>query len=112
MLENPCAPMIKSIPAVWDETIVLPVSEIGELAAFARRSGETWFLAILNGPAAKTVNIPLSFLGKDDYRAMLIRDNKDNAAAVETENTTLKSRDSLAIEMPAGGGFIARFSRN
>jgi alpha-glucosidase len=112
MLENPCAPMIKSIPAVWDETIVLPVSEIGELAAFARRSGETWFLAILNGPAAKTVNIPLSFLGKNDYRAMLIRDNKDNAAAVETENTTLKSGDSLAIEMPAGGGFIARFSRN
>jgi alpha-glucosidase len=35
LLRNPALPMIKSIPAVWDETIVLPVSEIGEIAAFA-----------------------------------------------------------------------------
>lgn len=103
--------MMKSIPAVWDETIVLPVSEIGELAAFARRSGNTWFLAIVNGPAAKTINIPLSFLGKGDYRAMLIRDNKNDVAAVEVENTTLKGGDSLTVEMLAGGGFIARFSK-
>ncbi|MCI0746092.1 MAG: glycoside hydrolase family 97 N-terminal domain-containing protein, partial [Verrucomicrobia subdivision 3 bacterium] len=50
ILSNPCAPMIKSIPAVWDETIVLPGSEIGELAAFARHNGTTWFVAVLNGP--------------------------------------------------------------
>jgi alpha-glucosidase len=111
ILKNPGVEMMKSIPAVWDETIVLPVSEIGELAAFARRSGQTWFLAILNGPAAKTINIPLSFLGKGDYRAMLIRDNKNDVAAVEVENTTLKGVDSLTVEMLAGGGFIARFSK-
>lgn len=43
ILDNPCLPMIKSVPATWDETIVLPVSEIGEVAAFARRNGNTWF---------------------------------------------------------------------
>ena len=111
ILKNPGVEMMKSIPAVWDETIVLPVSEIGELAAFARCASDTWFLAILNGPAEKSVNIPLSFLGKGDYRAMLIRDNKNDSGAVEIENTTLKRSDSLAVEMPAGGGFIARFSK-
>jgi alpha-glucosidase len=111
ILKNPGVEMIKSIPAVWDETIVLPVSEIGEIAAFARRSGNTWFLAIVNGPEAKTINIPLSFLGKDEYRAMLVRDNKSDAAAVEVENTTSKSRDTLVIELSDGGGFIARFSK-
>ena len=42
ILANPCVEMIKSIPAVWDETIVLPPSEIGELAVYAQRKGTTW----------------------------------------------------------------------
>ena len=36
ILANPSVDMIKSIPSVWDETIVLPPSEIGEIAVFAR----------------------------------------------------------------------------
>jgi alpha-glucosidase len=111
ILDNPCAAMIRSIPSVWDQTVVLGISEIGELAAFARRSGESWFLAILNGPAARDVNVPLSFLGQGEYRAMLVRDSQDDAAAVQTESTTLKRGDSLAIALRKGGGFIARFSR-
>ena len=52
LLASPAVEMIKAIPAVWDETIVLPPSEIGELAALARRKGDVWFVAVLNGPAA------------------------------------------------------------
>ena len=63
MLENPGADMIKSIPAVWDETIALPQSEIGSLAVFARRSGSRWFLAVLNGPEPRKVRVDMSFLG-------------------------------------------------
>lgn len=111
ILENPGVEMMKSIPSVWDETIVLPVSEIGEVAAFARRSGDTWFLAVMNGTTAKSLDIPLSFLNEGEYRAMLIRDNSDDPAAVETENTVLKHSDPLVIELIDGGGFISRFSR-
>jgi alpha-glucosidase len=49
--------MIKSIPSVWDETRVLPPSATGELAPFARRSGDRWFVATMNGPDATTVKI-------------------------------------------------------
>ena len=111
ILKNPGVEMMKSIPAVWDETIVLPVSEIGEIAAFARRNGDTWFLAIVNGPTARAVKILLSFLGEGEYRVMLIRDSNDDAAAVKIENTTLKCSDLLASELREGGGFIARFSK-
>jgi alpha-glucosidase len=104
--------MIKSIPAVWDETIVLPVSQIGEIAAFARRSGDTWFLAILNGIVTRTVQVPLSFLGQGQYRAMLIRDDKDNDAALQIENETLNQKDTLSVDLRAGGGFVGRFARN
>ena len=41
ILANPAADIIKSIPSVWDETVVLSVSAIGEVAAFARRAGNT-----------------------------------------------------------------------
>ena len=112
LLSNPCLPMIKSIPPVWDQTIVLPISEIGELAAFARRSGDTWFLAVLNGPSARTIQVPLSFLGQGEHRAMVIRDHKTDPAAVQLENTSARRSDALAIELSSGGGFIARFSRN
>jgi alpha-glucosidase len=112
ILENPCAEMIKSIPAVWDETRVLPSSEIGETAAFARRSGDTWFVGIVNGPAAKDVQLPLSFLPAGEHRALLVRDRAENPAAVTVEQATLNSEASLAIQLSSGGGFVARFSRN
>lgn len=111
LLANPALPMIKSIPAVWDETIVLPHSKIGELAAFARRSGRTWFLAILNGPKPQTVKIPLSFLGDGEYQALVVRDQTDDAAAVKLENSAAKAGDEVALELASGGGFIARYWR-
>jgi alpha-glucosidase len=110
MLDNPAVEMIKSIPSVWDETIALGVSEIGEIAAFARRRGDRWFLAILNGPTARTIKVALSFLGGGKHQAMLVRDRQDEAAAVGIENVSVSRTDSLTIELRAGGGFIARFS--
>ena len=111
ILENPAVEMIKGIPSVWDETIALSVSEIGELAAFARRRGESWFLAIMNGPAAKSIKVPLSFLGSSKYKAMLVRDVQEDAAAVSIENSDANRSNTLTIGLRAGGGFIGRFSR-
>ncbi len=111
ILANPAVDLIKSIPAVWDETRVLPMSEIGEVAAFARRRGSDWFVAILNGSAARTLQIPLTFLGAGPHRVMLVRDSRDDAAAVKVENLTASRGDSIAVDLRAGGGFIARFSK-
>jgi alpha-glucosidase len=79
-LANPAVEIIKSIPSVWDETIALPASEIGELAAFARRNSSTWFLAIMNGATAKTIKVPLNFLGSGKHQALLVRDEPGEAA--------------------------------
>src|SRR5262249_10249772 len=93
ILDHAAAAMFKSIPASWDETVVLPVSEIGEVAAFARRSGETWFLALLNGPDARTVRVPLGFLGKGKYSALLVRDREGDPAEVKVETTAAARGD-------------------
>jgi alpha-glucosidase len=111
LLSNPALPMIKRIPAVWDETIVLPDSAIGELAAFARRSGNDWFLAILNGPHAKSIKIPLTFLDDGKYQALVVRDKPNDPAAVTVENSTAERTEEPAIELASGGGFIAHYSK-
>ena len=110
ILKSPAVDVIKSVPPVWDETIVLPDSEIGELAVYARRKENTWFLAVMNGLQPKTLHVPLSFLGQGEYKAVLVRDNQTDDAAVEMENTTRKRSDSLDISLRAGGGLLARFS--
>jgi alpha-glucosidase len=90
---------------------VLPESRIGELAIFARRTGDVWFLAVMCGPQGKTIQVPLAFLGDGPYKASLVRDNKEKPDAVVLESKTLQRSDTLTIEMPNGGGFVARFSR-
>jgi len=111
ILSNPAVEVIKSVPPVWDETIVLPGSEIGELAAFARRKGDTWFLAVMCGPQAKTIRVPLSFLGDGEYNSVLVRDGAVGDAAVEVGNAIQKRSDVLTIELQPGGGSLVRFSK-
>ena len=108
ILANPAADLIKSIPSTWDETVVLPVSVISDVAAFARRKGDRWFLAVNNGPVAKTVRVDLSFLGKGSYVATLVRDTGE-ASAVKIETVTADRSDPLYIELRSGGGFVGRF---
>ena len=108
LLENPAVEVIKALPSTWDETIVLPGSAIGELAAFARRKGDEWFVAVLNGPEARTLRVDLKFLAPRSYGAMLVRDDPDNAAAERIERATFTRQGSVEITLRAGGGFIAR----
>jgi alpha-glucosidase len=109
VLDNPALDVIKSIKPVWDQTVVLPGSKIGELAIFARRSGQMWVLAVMHAGSAETIDVPLSFLGDGAYRATYVRDNLDNDAAVKLENGAARRGDTLTINLHSGGGFVGCF---
>jgi alpha-glucosidase len=111
VLDNPALDVIKSIPAVWDETIVLPDSRVGELSLFARRKDDMWMLAAMCGSEGRTITVPLSFLPAGNYKAALVRDDLDNDAAVVLEEKSVTRDDSLTLEMRNGGGFVGRFVR-
>jgi alpha-glucosidase len=71
-LESPFLPAIRTMPAVWDETRVLEGSAIGKFVAFARRSGNDWYVALLNcQKAKKSHSIDLSFLSDGEYLSTL-----------------------------------------
>ncbi len=65
--------IIRKIPSVWDETNVLSGSKIGELAAFARRKDDIWFVGIINGPGKRRYNLDLTFIGEGSYNAVFAR---------------------------------------
>jgi alpha-glucosidase len=110
ILDNPCADIIKTLPTVWDETVVLPCSEIGEIAAFARRNGNNWYLAVLNGEKAQAVQIPLSFLKNGEwYEASVVNDSPAKADAVKKERAFCRSTDDFTARMRDAGGFVVRF---
>lgn len=109
MLANPAVEVIKHIPAVWDETIVLPTSAIGELAAYARRKGNTWFVAVMNGAAPNKLTIPLRFLKTGNYKTTIVKDDGDNAASVVIEHKNYSAGDQIECNLVAGGGYIAEF---
>jgi alpha-glucosidase len=110
LLDNPAVDVIKSLPSTWDETRVLPGSEIGEMAAFARRSGRTWFVGVVNGPTARTVNLDLGFLPAGRYDALIVSDKNDDAAAVAVDTFEVSARTSVRIALRPAGGFVARFA--
>jgi alpha-glucosidase len=110
ILANPCSEMIRSIPAVWDETIVLPPSEIGELAIYAQRKGTTWFLSVINGLQPRSVKIPLSFLGAGSYDTYILKDNPENPADAVIETGTANKNDIKEIDLNTGGGYMIRCS--
>ena len=109
ILANPSAEMIKSIPATWDETIVFPASEIGELAAFARRKGSTWFVAVMNGVEPKKIKIPLTFL-KGNYKVLEAKDDQSGPASIIMNNINYSDKDVIELDLVSGGGYIARFT--
>ena len=112
LLANPCVEMIKSIPPVWDETMVLPPSEIGELAVYAQRKGTTWYLSVINGLQPKTIKIPLTFLSTGNYNTLVLKDNPENPADAAITKGTAGNNDIIEISLGAGGGFITRFKMN
>lgn len=111
ILANPAAGIIRSIPSVWDETVVLPRSRIGSLAVYARRRGKTWFLACMNGDAPQQVDVPLRFLGSGSWKAQTASDVKGTAEAVDVQHTTYAPGSSIHLSLVAGGGYVAEFTQ-
>lgn len=111
MLSCPGRSFIESVPVIWDETVVLPESEIGRLAALARRKGDVWYLTVLNGEEPKMLDIKLDFLPKGKYKMEIASDTPGNRKLIEVKDSKVRSGQRLKEELMSGGGFVARISR-
>ena len=95
-----------SLPAAWDETRFVS-GYPGESCVLARRSGNTWYVAGINGTDnEKTLNVPLDFI-KGKYTATMFADSgrKDEPWRIET----IEKLPAMVKCQPRGG-FIFRMT--
>jgi hypothetical protein len=100
--------VFRDAPARWDETRCL-MGEPGRVAVFARRSGNSWFIAGLNG-ANDPLPLDLDLSSFDGFRKrILIAEGADASMQV----TVSKVADAVdwKHEVPPRGGFILRLDR-
>lgn len=106
-LQSPMFDLFQTIPTVWDETKVLSCTSIGEVVAYARRKGDTWWVGVMNGATEREIKIPLDFL-KKSTRATLIYDDKLTNTSIDRQEKIVSPKDILTIKLVPGGGFVAR----
>lgn len=112
ILANPAVELIKAIPTVWDETVVLSNSKIGDTAVYAKNTGDTWFLGGIYANAKQDKVDLGEFLGEGTYTMELWTDYIENGATKKEKTVTEVTADTiLEFDIAAGGGYAARISK-
>lgn len=107
-LELPEAPknFLKAIPTAWDDTKFL-AGEPGKFVVLARKSGDSWYVAGINGESTdRDMNVTLSFLGDTRYTVTLITD-AEAANEFETSTRAVTGQDRIEVRLKPYGGFAA-----
>ncbi len=124
----PALKFIKEVPTVWDETLVLPQSKIGELAIIARRKGTNWYMGILSSGKEKEISIDVNFLENGFYNAEVFLDdsnakpidlkglNKEanlrqwhTATPFKKESLEVSKSSEIKINLAENGGAVFHF---
>ncbi len=130
-LIRPCLDFIREVPTTWDQTIVLPQSRIGQLAAIARRKGNDWYLGVLSSGSPRELVVDCNFLNNGEYKVNIFSDDTDAAlipleglnreanlrqwsTAVPFKLTTqvVTSASKIELNIAANGGAALYFEGN
>src|SRR3712207_2706333 len=107
---QPGAEFLKAVPASWDETRVL-AGEIGKYIVVARRKGGDWFLGAMTNEEARTLRVPLDFLGRGRYALKANADGEGAAAdpkQLSVSDVNVRAGDALTLKLAPGGGYAAQ----
>ncbi|MBO7113919.1 MAG: glycoside hydrolase family 97 catalytic domain-containing protein [Bacteroidaceae bacterium] len=98
--------LLSGLPSAWDDTRLL-AGYPGKSAVIARRSGDTWYIAGINGTEGEIILEPdFSRIGQDVTLSMLITDKGDKPGmGFDIQNKVQAGK----IVLPARGGFVAIF---
>lgn len=103
-LPEPVKELLSGLPSAWDDTRLL-AGYPGESAVIARRSGDTWYIAGINGTEGEIILEPdFSRIGQDVTLSMLITDKGDKPGM---GFDIRKNERAGKLTLPARGGFTA-----
>lgn len=103
-LPEPVKKLLSGLPSAWDDTRLL-AGYPGQSAVIARRSGDTWYIAGINGTESEIILEPdFSRIGQDVTLSMLITDKGDKPGM---GFDIRKNERAGKLTLPARGGFVA-----
>lgn len=98
--------LLQSIPAVYDETVFID-GYPGKLNITARRNGDTWYVAALNGEnEEKELHLDLSFIKNET--GIIINEGEEQYQ-FSLSKIQLTANDSIPVKIKANGGFVMVF---
>lgn len=96
---------LKNVPVVWDETRYV-TGWPGEDMVIARRHGDTWYVAGINGESqSKSLSFQLPFLSGGSNTAELIADGDTNRS-FSTRKLTVGNDSDIELPLLPNGGFV------
>ena len=100
--------LLSGLPTAWDDTKLL-TGYPGVEVVIARRKGDTWYIAGINGTdEPRKLIAPLKRLRVDGCRISLFKDGADDRSFSIVEDLSLaEGTNSLEIECLPRGGFVA-----
>lgn len=112
ILANEAVEFIKSIPTVWDKTVVLSDSQIGKVAVYAKQADGVWYVGGIFAEGKSSVKVRLSeFLPDDGVYLAEIWDDNTAGKMVRTIKTVTASDVLELADKKAGGGYAIRLSK-
>lgn len=104
--------MIREMPTSWDETRVLPGSRIGQLAAFARRAGDEWWIAVINGTDQSTdYQIATDFLKSGAWKGTSVGDVNRQPDQMKIDTVEWEYGKPVDVLLRPGGGFVVHLKQ-
>ena len=101
---------IKDVPVTWDETKILQ-GDIGQFIVSARRKGEDWYLGLMTNESARSIAVPLSFLGEGQFNATIWQDGNRVSTLTVIKKQKLNAKSALNFKLAASGGAVAIIKR-
>lgn len=92
----------KEMPTTWDDSKVI-YGTIGSFMTVARRKGDRWFVGTIVNEA-RSLDIPLGFLGPGSYTAKIYSEDPQETKNVIIDRREVTSNSSLQATMSAGSG--------
>jgi alpha-glucosidase len=99
---------LRMVPTTWDETRFI-AGDIDQYVVVARRKGADWYVGAMSNEQARSVKVPLAFLGAGKFKAKVWQDGNAPTDVTTTERT-VSAADALELSLAPSGGAAIRIS--
>jgi alpha-glucosidase len=109
ILGKPGSDFLKIVPTTWDDIRFLG-GYPGDYISIAKRSGDKWFVGIMNNSTAKSIDLKLNFLEQGNYNMEIWADSKKTdtfPSELDKSEKTVKLGEVIKAKLAKNGGYVA-----